>query len=88
MFLNQNNTHYFDSSKLRDNTWVKTIQKSGVKYRTIYNTRHTFVSLNLSKGKNILWVSQMIGHKNANITLEHYSKYVPVVDNESSAFDS
>ena len=88
VFLNKNNTHYFDSSKIRDNTWAKTIEKSGVRYRTIYNTRHTFASTNLSIGKNILWVSQILGHKNANITLEYYAKYVPIADNESSAFDS
>lgn len=88
VFLNNENTHYFDSSKIRDRTWKNTLKEAGVRYRTIYNTRHTFVSLNLSSGKNILWVSQMIGHKNANITLEHYSKYIPVVNNESTIFDT
>jgi len=88
VFLNKLNTHYFDSSKIRDRVWVNTLATAKVKYRTIYNTRHTFVSLNLSSGKNLLWVSQIIGHKNSNITLEHYSKYVPVVDNQDTIFDN
>lgn len=88
LFLNQRDTHYFDSSKIRDKVWTQTLNKAGVEYRTIYNTRHTFVSLNLSTGKNLLWVSQIIGHKNSNITLEHYSKFIPVVNNENTIFDS
>ncbi len=30
----------------------------------------------LSNKEDIFWVSKMLGHKNPNITLEKYSKYV------------
>ena len=30
----------------------------------------------LSNKENIFWVSKMLGHKNPNITLEKYSKYI------------
>ena len=30
----------------------------------------------LSNKEDIFWVSKMLGHKNPNITLEKYSKYI------------
>lgn len=30
----------------------------------------------LSNGEDLLWVSAMLGHKNPNITLNKYSKYI------------
>ena len=38
--------------------------------------RHTFASMMISSGEDILWVASMLGHKNANITLSTYAKYV------------
>ena len=38
--------------------------------------RHTFASLMIASGEDILWVSNMLGHKNSNITLTVYAKYV------------
>ena len=30
----------------------------------------------ISAGEDILWVASMLGHKNANITLQVYAKYI------------
>lgn len=38
--------------------------------------RHTFASMMISSGEDILWVSKMLGHKNSNITLSTYAKYI------------
>ncbi|MCT7531986.1 tyrosine-type recombinase/integrase [Aliarcobacter cryaerophilus] len=42
----------------------------------MYQTRHSFASNMLSNKEDIFWVSKMLGHKNLNITLEKYSKYI------------
>jgi integrase len=76
VFLNENNTHYFDSNKIRDYTWKKTLQEAGVEYRTLYNIRHTFASMMISNGEDILWVSHMLGHAHPDMTLRKYAKYV------------
>ncbi|WP_230973234.1 tyrosine-type recombinase/integrase [Sulfurimonas hydrogeniphila] len=52
------------------------LKNSGVKVRTLYNLRHTFASQMISKGIDILWVSKMLGHKNPQITLKIYAKYI------------
>ena len=87
VFLNQVQNHYFDSSKLRDRMWVQTLEKANVKYRTIYQTRHTFCSLNLQAGEDILWISKTMGHSSPKIALEKYAKYIPRTVKKTSVFD-
>jgi len=41
--------------------------------RYLYQLRHTFASLMISNGEEIGWVSQMMGHKNIDITLKVYA---------------
>ena len=41
--------------------------------RYLYQLRHTFASLMLADNEDITWVSQMMGHKNPNITLMVYA---------------
>lgn len=47
-----------------------------IKERRLYNLRHTFASIMISEGYNILWVSRMLGHKDVSITLKVYTKYI------------
>ena len=47
-----------------------------MKHRTMYQMRHTFASMMINSGEDILWVASMLGHKNANITLQVYAKYM------------
>lgn len=56
--------------------WKELLKKCNLEYRSIYQTRHSFASNMLSNKEDIFWVSKMLGHKNPNITLERYSKYV------------
>lgn len=56
--------------------WRTLLNTAGLFLRRFYNTRHTFASIMISQGENIMWVSKMLGHKNANITLNTYAKFV------------
>ncbi len=88
VFLNKIGTHYYDSSKLRDRMWKKTLERSNVPYRTIYQTRHTFCSLNIQNGEDLLWISRTLGHNTPKTTLEKYSKYIPRDTKRGSVFDN
>jgi integrase len=57
--------------------WTETLKRCEIDYRELYATRHTFASIMLSRGEDLLWTSKMLGHKNAAITLEYYAKYIP-----------
>lgn len=53
----------------------------------LYNTRHSFTSLMLSKGEDIEWVSRrMLGHTNSAITFSKYSKYLKKDIKERATF--
>jgi integrase len=88
VFLNQKGNHYFDSSKLRDYMWKRVLKKAGVRYRPIYQTRHSFCSLHIQAGEDILWISKTIGHSTPKTTLEKYSRYIPREQKRSSIFDN
>lgn len=88
VFLNDEGRHYFDSKNIRAGLWKKVLKNSGVRYRTVYHTRHTFCSINLQNGEDIIWISKIMGHKNPRVTLEKYSKYIPTTRNKKTIFDS
>ena len=72
------NKHYHSAGKIREQIWVKTLKKANVEYRNLRQTRGTFISTLISNGEDINYVSKIAGHENVNITLEKYSKYIPV----------
>lgn len=66
--------------------WRSVLSLASLSYRRFYNTRHSFASVMISKGENIMWVSKMLGHKNANITLNTYAKYVESAQSARARF--
>ena len=75
VFLTQNDTHIFDAKNIRDFDWVKVLKKLELPYRPIYHMRHSFASLMIENGEDILWVSHMLGHKSSKTTLDRYAKF-------------
>ena len=45
-----------------------------------YNTRHTFATINLMVGANPMWVSKQLGHKNMQMLVTTYSKWIDSAD--------
>lgn len=74
-FLNEQNKPFKTSASIY-NIWKKILLELNFYYRSFYQTRHTFASNMLSNSENPLWVSQMLGHKSLDITLQKYSKYI------------
>lgn len=86
-FLNHDGRHYFDAKNIRAGLWKKVLKKSSVDFRTVYYTRHTFCSINLQNGEDVIWISKVLGHKNPRVTLEKYSKYIPSIGNKCTIFE-
>ena len=57
----------------------KTLCKElNLKERRLYNTRHSFASIMLSKGEEPMWVGvRMLGHSTLTTTYKYYAKYLP-----------
>lgn len=75
VFLNQDNEHYYDIKRIRNTKWKNLLIDSEVEYRTVYQMRHTFATIMVENGEDILWVSNMLGHSDSSMTLQMYAKY-------------
>ena len=75
LFTTKNNKPYYSSDKLHKE-WYSLLEKCNVKKRVMYNARHTFATIAIKKGIPIYNVSQILGHRNTQETLETYAKFV------------
>jgi len=72
--------------KISSHYWKPTLEKLNITYRNLYQMRHTFASLMLSNGEDILWVSNMLGHKHSSMTLDMYARYVRQKNRKRATF--
>jgi len=63
--------------QIREVAWKPALKKAGVRYRNPYQTRHTYASLLLSKGENMLWVAKQMGHRDTEMVIKTYGKWIP-----------
>lgn len=84
VFLNQYGKSFASIQSLRDNRFKKLLEVTGVRPRRLYDIRHSFASINLSKGRlPITLISQMMGHKDTRVTYEKYSAYISDSEDET-----
>lgn len=76
VFLNYLGKHFYDNASIRKGFWKNILQLVQLDHRDMYQTRHTFASIMISRGQDILWVSQMLGHTTPDMTLSKYSKFI------------
>jgi integrase len=62
--------------KLRE-LWIRTMQKSKLQHRRMYDTRHTFASWALAAGESPEWVARTLGHVNTSMVYKTYGRYIP-----------
>lgn len=75
----QNNKTIIKSRRTKLNQEFQALlAKLNLAPRRLYDTRHTFASIMLSKGEEPIWVGcKMLGHKDLNETYRSYAKYLP-----------
>ncbi|MBU1709818.1 MAG: site-specific integrase [Proteobacteria bacterium] len=57
--------------------WRLAMKKSGLTFRRMYETRHTFASWAMSLGENPGWVARTLGHVDTSMVYRTYSRYIP-----------
>jgi integrase len=82
-----NDGNPIDGETLRKTSWTPGFKRAGLKYRSMYHTRHTFTTLMLSAGENLGWVKQMMGHASLKMIQECYYRFIPNLPHtDGSAF--
>lgn len=76
VFLTQQGISGFQfANALTERHWHPLCQKMGLEKRDFYHTRHTFATLMISHGEDILWVANTMGHKDITMVMKKYAKY-------------
>jgi integrase len=83
IFINPNTNTPFITNKAIRLVWNSCLKRLGVKHRVSYQTRHTFCTMNLMAGANVMWVSRQMGHSNTQMTLTRYSAWIEQSDKAS-----
>lgn len=76
VFHNPLHNDGWDTNKAVRQHWKRTVDKSKVRYRNPYQTRHTFASALLSAGENPLYVAKQMGHKGTEMINKHYGRWL------------
>jgi integrase len=66
-----------DLTNLRERVWRPALRRAGLRYRALYQTRHTFATLALSSGEDIGWVAKQLGHTSTEMVIRRYYRFVP-----------
>jgi len=76
LFPNQRGEHFWDAKKMHP-YWHDVIKRSGLRYRDMYNTRHTFITAMLKSGQiSVLELAQIVGHKNSTEIMQNYARFI------------
>lgn len=71
------------SQQLRDTYWKGSLKRTGTRGRDMYQTRHTFATLNLMLGANTSWLARQMGHS-VRMLLTVYTKWIDGGDGGSN----
>lgn len=87
IFIAQDGGRYKTYDTFRKYHWKNLLIRAGYSYRKFYQTRHTFASVMLSEGEDIIWVSKiMLGHSEVATTYKFYAKYIKSKDKKHAEF--
>ena len=95
VFLNPRKGVPYRSSKELEKQWLSRLKKAGVRiehrvqprngrvrYRSQYQTRHTYASTLLSLGVHPMWVAAQMGHVDWGMIRKVYGRWIPDVDRD------
>ncbi len=71
---------WHDDRSQRDHYWKPALRRLQIRYRSAYQTRHTFATVALMSGANPAYIARQLGHKNAKMVFEVYAKWIDRAD--------
>ena len=74
---------WHDERAQRDTYWRPTLKRLGIRWRTAYNTRHTFATVALMAAVPPAYIANQLGHS-VKMLLEKYARWIPENDDGSA----
>lgn len=69
-----------NADAIRKKAWIPALEKSGIRYRNAYQTRHTFATMKISQGVNLFYLAKQMGHKGLEMIFQNYGDYLKEYD--------
>jgi len=63
-------------SNLRRRVWIPALKSTRLEIRDMKQTRHSFATVALSCGESPLWIAKVMGHRNTEMIIKVYGKYI------------
>ncbi len=77
VFLNSSNEPFRDSHRIRDHHWKNALEKCGIEYRRLYDTRSTFATMMVSSNLySVNLIAQILGHADVSMLFRRYNKFI------------
>lgn len=74
---------------MRQFVFLKILEKASLRHIRVQDLRHTYATLRISNGDNIVDVSKQLGHHSVKITLDTYVHWIPgTKESEVDGLDS
>jgi len=74
VFLNEKGAP-LDLTNFRERNWRRLLLKASLRHRNLYQCRHTYAALQLSRGENPQYVAHQMGHANLEMIIRHCARW-------------
>lgn len=68
---------WMGAEQIRKTSYTPIMRKAGIRWRSMYQIRHTFASTHASAGTNLFWLAGQLGHKTIDVLIKHYARWIP-----------
>ena len=72
----QDGKPFQEDHKLRLSFWIPALKQAGVRYRPPKQTRHTYACMMISRGRNLWWLKNQMGHSSLKMLERHYGDFM------------
>lgn len=56
--------------------WKEAVEKAGIRYRSAKHTRHTYASMQITRGINLFYIADQLGHEGIDMINRHYGRFI------------
>lgn len=66
--------------------WSNLVRRAGIRYRRVYQTRHTFACWGLTAHGNIAFIANQLGHKDYSMLVKIYGRWMDSESEKEASF--
>lgn len=77
VFVNKYNTPFMSYNTINKYYWRTTLLACNIRYREVYQMRHSFACNSLASGFELSYVQMMLGHSSLEMIFKVYGNYIP-----------